>query len=189
MTKRILLAAVLGTVALFFWNAVANTVFYLEPRLEMGRVPDEAAVYDVVRRNVTAPGGYTLNPPLTAAGEFPQGEPVFGIHYSGFGHEAAGPLMLVEVLLAFGSTLLAALLASATSERVRSSFTGRFLFLAGVGLLVAVIGDLPRFGIGGLPAGFALLAAASTFGSWLLAGAVMARILGASPGVRQQRGG
>jgi len=177
MTKRILLAAVFGTVALFFWNALANTVFYLEPRLEMGRVSDEPAVYDIVRRNVTQPGGYTLNPPLTAAGEFPRGEPVFGIHYSGFGHEAAGTLMLVQVLLAFGTTLLAASLASTTSERVRSSFTGRFLFFAGIGLLVAVIGDLPRFGIGGLPAGSALLAAASTFGSWLLAGAVMARIL------------
>jgi hypothetical protein len=174
MTKRILLAAVLGTVALFFWNAVANTVFLLTPRLEMGRVPDEPAVYDIVRQHVTEPGGYTLNPPLTAAGEFPQGEPVFGIHYSGFGHEAAGTLMLIDVLLAFGSVLLAALLASATSERVRSSFAGRFLFLAGVGLLVAVIGDLPRFGIGGLPAGLALLATASTFGSWLLAGALMA---------------
>ncbi|MGD8277461.1 MAG: hypothetical protein PVH00_05515 [Gemmatimonadota bacterium] len=174
MTRRILLAAVLGTVALFFWNGVANTVFRLGPRLEMRQVPDERAVYEIVRQRVTEPGGYTLNPALTAAGEFPQDEPVFGLHYSGFGHEAAGTLMLVQILLAFGGTLLAALLLMATSERVRSHFPGRLAFLVGVGLLVAMTGDLPRYGIGGLPASMALLAAASTVGSWLLAGAVMA---------------
>lgn len=178
MTRRILLAAVLGTVALFFWTAVANTVFRLGPRMEMRQVPDERSVYELVRQNVTEPGGYTLNPALTVAGEFPPGEPVFRLQYSGFGHEAAGTLMLVQVLLAFGGTLLATLLLLATSERVRSRFSRRFVFLMGIGVLVAMFSDLTRFDIGGQPASFALLAAASTVGSWVLAGGLMAWVLG-----------
>jgi hypothetical protein len=181
-----LLAAALGMVALFFWNAVANTVFHLRPRIEMRQVPAERTVYEIVKRSITEPGGYTLNPAVTAAGRFPQDEPVFGLHYSGFGHEAAGTMLLLQILLAFTGTLLATLLLSATSEHVRSHFSRRFFFFAGIGLLVAVLGDLPRFGIGGLPAGPAMLAAASTFGSWLLAGATMARVLGDVP-PRQRR--
>jgi len=78
---------------------------------------------------------------------------VFGVTYSGMGHEAAGRMMPVEVGLAFVAALIVAGLLSLASDRVLSTWLRRTGFVAAIGLLLAAAADLSRFGIGGCPAG------------------------------------
>jgi Na+/serine symporter len=105
---------------------------------------------------------------------FPPGEPVFGIRYSGFGHEAAGRIELTGLGIAFSATTIAAWLLLYSGGRVISRYSRRVLFFAVIGLLFAVFSDLTKCDIGGYPLTSALLLGAFDFISWTLAGLVMA---------------
>lgn len=182
MTKRILLSGVLGAIALMIWAFVAGAIFLFNVKVRMNQVPNERAVYEVLKANVTAPGAYIVNPEVAPGQGFPFGEPVFGLTYAGFGHEAAGRLVAVQPVIALVSCLLAAWLLSKTSSRVLSSYSRKVCFIASVGLLVAVFGELTKYGIGGYPAKATLLVAAYTLVSWLIAGLVIAGVMRAPSG-------
>ncbi|MFN8546625.1 MAG: hypothetical protein U0527_01295 [Candidatus Eisenbacteria bacterium] len=102
---------------------------------------------------------------------------MFGIHYGGVGHEAAGSLVVVECVVAFGSALLAAGLLSLASSRVISRYWNKVLYVAVIGVLLALFGDIPKYGIGGYPASSALLLAANHAASWVMAGLAMASVM------------
>lgn len=174
MWKRMLKPGLLGGVTLMVWAFVANGILGFNSRIRMKRLADERAVYAALERYVTVPGGYAVNPEAAAGGVFPAGEPVFSVQYSGFGHEAAGRLVFFELAIAFLSAFLVAGLLSMASDRVRSSFARRLAFVTGIGVFAAVSGELTRYGIGGYPAGAALLLAANVVVAWTLAGLVMA---------------
>jgi hypothetical protein len=174
MLKRILLSGVLGGVVLLLWTMVTNGLFGFTARLEMKRIPNERAVYAVLKDNIVEPGAYLANPEPMPDGPFPPGQPVFGIRYGGMGHEAAGRLFFIEPALIFLAAMLAAGLLAMTSARILSRYSRKVLFVVLVGLLLAVYGDLSKFGIGGYPANAALLLAANHAVAWTLAGLVMA---------------
>ena len=174
MLKRILLSGALGFLVLALWTFVTNGFFGFTASLEMNRIANERQVYEVLKANLVAPGVYLVNPALTDEGRFPDGEPVFSIRYSGFGHEAAGRMLFVEMAITLLASVLMAGLLSVTSDRILSRFSRRVVFIAVVGLLLAVFGDLTKSGIGGYPAQSAMLLAAYHFVSWALAGLVMA---------------
>jgi uncharacterized membrane protein len=174
MIRRTLLAGTLGFVALTFWTIVLNVLFGFTVRVAMNRVADEPVVHRVLKENITAPGVYLINPALTREWQYPAGEPVFGVTYSGMGHEAAGPMMPVEVGLAFVGALLVAGLLSAASASVLSTWVRRTGFVIAVGVLLAVTADLSRVGIGGYPMGVAAAKAAGRVAGWSLAGLAMA---------------
>lgn len=173
--KRILLTGLWGGITIMAWTFIANGLLGFNARIRMNRIPDEAAVYQVLKEHVIAPGAYTVNPEVEPGSGFPAGEPVFRVHYSGFGHEAAGRLVLVETGIAFVSAVLIALLLSLASDRVLSRYSGRVLFVALIGLFAAVFGELTKYGIGGYPLGSTLLLGANSLIAWTLAGLVMAR--------------
>lgn len=177
MSKRILLAGVLGAIALMIWAFVAGAILLFNVKVKMNQVRDERAVYEVLKANVTAPGIYLVNPEVVPDAGFPFGEPVFGITYAGFGHEAAGRLVWVQPLIALVSCLLAAWLLSKTSARVLSSYARRFSFIAGIGLLIAVFAGLTKYGIGAYPARATLLLAGYDLVSWIIAGLVIAAVM------------
>lgn len=178
MIKRIFLAGLLGCLTLMVWAFVANGFLGLTARIAMNRVADEPATYRVLKENVTAPGGYMVNPPLTEEGVFPPGEPAFGVRYGGVGHEAAGRGALLHLALAFVTATLAAALLSAASERVLRGFWRKVAFVAGIGLLMALACDVPEHGIGGYPMASALALAANRLLSWTAAGCAMAWLIG-----------
>ncbi len=182
MLKRILLSGVLGAIALMIWAFVAGAIFLFNVKVKMNQVPNERAVYEVLKANVTAPGVYLINPEVVPEKGFPAGEPVFGLTYAGFGHEAAGKLIGVQPLVALVSCLLAAWLLSKTSARVLSSYSRKVCFIASVGLLIAMFSEFTKYGIGGYPAKAALLVAAYTLVSWLIAGLVIAGVMRAPSG-------
>jgi ABC-type Na+ efflux pump permease subunit len=166
---------VLGAIVLIVWAFVANAILGLRPSIDMRRVANERHVYDVLRENVAAPGGYTVNPPLNQSGEFMPGQPVFSVRYSGVGHDAAGRMLILGLVIAFIASTIAAGLLSVASDRIMSSYCRRVLFFAAIGLLFAFFSDLAQFGIGGYPLRSALLLAGNYLVSWTLVGLVVAR--------------
>jgi hypothetical protein len=175
MLKRILVSGALGGVALAVWTFVANAIFGFANRVEMNQIPNERAVYQVLRENIVTPGVYLANPALTPEGQFPPGEPVFSVRYSGIPHGLAGRMALVEPAFVFATSILVAWLLSMTSSQVLSRYSRKVAFVLVIGLLLAVSGDLAKIGIGGYPVGSALMLAANRIGSWVVAGLVMAR--------------
>lgn len=174
MARRVLLSGLAGAVVLFAWTFAVNVGFGFTARLEMQPVPNEQAVYALLKEHISRPGAYMANPPLSLRGQFPPGEPVFSIRHSGVGHEAAGRLLLIDLAIALVASLLVAGLLSVASTRILARYPYRVMYVAAIGLLLAVFGDLPKFGIGGYPANAALLLAGNHALSWALTGAVMA---------------
>jgi hypothetical protein len=127
-----------------------------------------------LKETIIQPGRYIVNPALTLSGQFPENEPVFSILYGGVGHEAAGRMQWMHYGTSLAAMLMAAWMLSVTSGGILSSYLRRVLFLAVLGLLMAVFRDLPDMGIGAYPARDAVLLAGFTFGTWLLASLAVA---------------
>lgn len=174
MARKVIVSGLIGGIALFLWTFVVNGIFGFRSAIDMNRIPDERRVYALLKETVTEPGHYAVNPEATPSEGFPAGEPVFDVSYAGFGHEAAGRLTLLQLGIAFLSTILAAALLSVASTRVLSSYPRKVLFFAGVGLLFALFSDVPSYGIGGYPLGDALLLAANSILSWTVVGLAVA---------------
>jgi hypothetical protein len=176
--KRVLLSGLVGFVVLALWTFVANGVFRFANRVEMNRVPDESSVHAMLKETVVEPGAYVVNPQPVEGVGFPAGEPAFGVLYAGFGHEAAGRMVFKDLGVGLVGTMLAAVLLSMASTGVLSRYWRRALFVALIGTLLAVFGDVAQFGIGGYPARSALLLAGNTIVSWTLMGLAMACAMG-----------
>ncbi|MCU0640360.1 MAG: hypothetical protein MUF59_10925 [Candidatus Krumholzibacteria bacterium] len=177
MVKKVFVSGLVGAVVLLVWTFVLNGIFGFNARLSMKQVPDEREVYNVLRATITEPGRYLCNPALTSDGRFPGNEPVFGIQYSGFGHEAAGLGVISGLLQFLVVPLIGAWMLSITSEQFRSRFLNRALFFAVIGFLLAVTGDLNSFGIGASPLTVALIFAARTIVTWTILGLVIAALM------------
>jgi hypothetical protein len=182
MWKRIILAGVLGAVAMTVWAFLVNGIFWFTKDIAMKEIPDERAVYEVLKKNIIAPGRYVCNPAIVPPGMFPLNEPVFGITYSGEGHEAAGREQLVHLAIAFLASLIAAWMLSVASDRILSSYFRRALFFAVIGLLFAVFSDLQKAGISSYPLHDALLWAAYDVAMWTVVGFVVAWCIKPAPG-------
>lgn len=181
MMKKVFISGSAGSLVLVLWTFLINGVFGFNARLTMKPVPNEREVYSTLKAAITEPGAYLCNPALTSDGRFPEHEPVFGIEYSGVGHEAAG-LGAVQGLLEFLFVpLIGAGLLSTASERFRSRMFNRVSFFAAIGILSAITGDLNRFGIGGAPMTVAMMFAARTVVTWTILGLVVGALLRPGP--------
>lgn len=181
MKGRVLGAGLLGAVVMFLAAFVVNGMFGFTARLELRPVPNEAAVYALLKETVVEPGGYMVNPAVVPGQGFPPNEPVFGLHYAGFGHGAAGRLELLRLVTVLLATTLAAWIASLASPRVLSSYWRRFGFFVLMGLWLVVFSGVSRYGIGQHPLGPAVALGLFDLGLWVLAGAVMAWRLRPAP--------
>ncbi len=180
--KRVLMAALGGMIALGAWSSVVNGMLGVQRSIEMKRLADDRALYEMLAGQVVEPGRYVLNPEVIPGGPFPGKAPVFGIQYSGVGHEDAWQEMAAALASYFLVSLLGALLLFWSADAVRSRFTLRLLFVAGIGMVSAVFRFLGDFGIGSYRLSDAGLLALGDLAAWILAGAVMAGILGPGRG-------
>lgn len=183
---RVLPAAIAGFVVLAVWTVVANGLLGFTARVTMGRLAEERPVYEILAASVVEPGVYVVNPETAPERGYPPDEPVFTVSYAGFGHEAAGRMLWLDLGIVLASLMLAAGLLSAASMRVLGRYWRRFAFIVSVGLLLAISCDLARIGIGGFPVRAAVQLAAFRLVSWALVGLVMAgivrgRAVGANP--------
>ena len=174
MPKKVIAAGVVGWLVLALWIFVSNGIFGLRAGIDLKRIPDEARVYEVLKESIVEPGGYMCYPPLTPDGRFPPGEPVFGIRYSGSGHEVAGRMMVIHHATSLVAAMIVSWMLSVTSLRILSSYLSKVFFCASIGLLFAVFCDLPGYGIGAHTMRSALLLGGQSLVAWVLAGLAMA---------------
>lgn len=174
MSKRFLVAGVWGGAVLIVWVFVVDGLLGVERSVEMKRIPNERVVYETLRRNIAEPGGYLCNPELTPDRVYPGDAPVFAIRYSGVGHASAGQEMLIGLLVCLVAPVLGAWLLSKTSAETQASYPQKVLFFVVLGVVVALFGDIGRFGIGGYPMRDALALALRDTASWALVGLVVA---------------
>lgn len=174
MLKKVFIAGVLGEIVLIVWAFVVNGILGFQASIDMKQIDTQSQVYEVLNVHIVAPGRYVLNPELTQEGIFPAEEPVYSVLYSGIGHESAGRLMLIRLLISFLSVIIAAWLLSQASDRILSNYLRRVLFFMAIGLLMAILNDLTKYNIGGYPLKDAMLLALNQIISWTLVGLVVA---------------
>ena len=174
MSKKVIVSGLLGGLVLIIWTFVVNGLFGFNLSVNMKQIPNERQVYKVLKENVIKPGRYTVNPELTSDMRFPGYEPVFGVLYGGMGHESAGELVLVGLVVYLVVPIIGAWMLSQTSERVLSSYPRKVLFFVAIGLLFALFTDLLNYGIGDYPLRDALLLAAHSVLLWTAVGLVVA---------------
>jgi len=174
MVKMVLVAGLLGAVVLIVWTFVLNGILGFQSSIDMNRVAAESQVHEVLKDHVVEPGRYIFNPDPAVEGEPPGEGPVFSVLNGGVGHESAGSLMLVGLVVFLLAPMIGAWMLAQTSSRVRSSYVRKVMFFVALGLLLAVFSDVPRFGIGGYPLNDALALAANDLVMWTLVGLVVA---------------
>ncbi len=174
MSKNVLLAGLLGGIMLVVSTLVFNGILGMQARIDLQTIPAERDVYESLKEHVVEPGRYICNPALTPEGRFPDNEPVFSVLYGGMGHEAAGTLALVGLIGFFIAPLLGAWLLSQASEVVLASYPRKVLFFGVIGLVIAILGDLPKYGIGNYPLTDTILLASNHIMVWVLVGLVVA---------------
>ena len=183
MFRRVILPGIAGGIVLIVWTMLVNGIFGFGSRINMKRIPDERIVYEVLKEQVTEPGRYVCNPEVIPERGFPENEPVFSVLYGGVGHEAAGRFMLLSLPIFFIAPIIVAWMLSVTSVRILSRYINKVLFIAAVGLFLALYVRLSDYGIGGYPAGDALLLALHDLVLWTVIGAVMGRMIRPARGV------
>jgi hypothetical protein len=185
MTKRVILAGILGGILLFNWGFVAHMVL---PIGEMGvhMLPDEAAVVGTIRSTVKGPGFYVF-PGMDMSGKASESEqqawaerakqgPVGVLIVRPQGSEfVMGPLLLTELGTNIVSSLLAALLLS--QVRVGASYWTRVGLVTLLGLFAFVTVVVPYWNWYSFPADFVASEAIEHVVGWFVAGLAMAAIV------------
>jgi hypothetical protein len=177
MKNHVFVSGLAGAVVFLVLTFILNGILGFNARFSMKQVPNEPEIYNMLKSTITEPGRYLCNPSPTPDGRFPDNEPVFGIQYSGAGHEAAGLGMIFGLVQFLMMPMIGAWLLSKTSEQYRSRFVDRVSFFLMIGFLAAITGDLNGYGIGGSPLSLALMFAARTVGMWTIVGVVIAFLM------------
>ena len=174
MLKKVIGAGVLGVIVLFVWVFLVNGIFRFQASIDMKQIATEQQVYEVLKEHIVNPGRYVFNPELSQEMMFPDGEPAFSVLYGGVGHEAAGTLMLLRLVVGLLAVTIGAWMLSQTSVRILSSYPRKVLFFTAIGVLIAIFTDLTKFGIGAYPLKDAIFLGINSVISWTLVGLVVA---------------
>jgi len=174
MVKKVVIAGLLGWVVLIVWGFVVNGVFRFNSHINMNQIPNERQAYQFLKDTITEPGRYIINPEQTASGLFPDGEPVYSIHFSGISHETAGRLMLLQLAILLLIAMITAWMLSLSSQRILSSYPRKVLFFIGIGLLISGSSFLTNYGIDRYSLTDALLLAIHDIGLWTILGLLFA---------------
>jgi len=177
VTKRIIVAGVLGTVVMIVWVMFSFAVLRIGGK-SIKPVPDQAELHAALKSRITQPGTYAC---LYVSSEqemaqFPNylNEPVYAITYKGYTHSTVPGFRNLGVLSILFAPVLAAWLLTRTSESVLKRYAIRVLFVMMLGLFVAMAGDWPRAVADEQQASSLLLTTANTIVTWLLAGLAIA---------------
>ena len=188
--KKILLAGVLGGIAMFLWEGLAHVVLPLGEAGIRG-LDNEAAVVATIKDNVKQagfyifPGGEALQPGLSGAQKqeamrkavekWRAGPSGIMIVNPG-GIEADSPRQLItQGLLDIAVALLAAFLLSKVSSL--SGYGGRLLFVALIGLVPTINAELPYWNWYGFPSVFTAAQALVHFVGFFVAGLILAAMV------------
>lgn len=180
MTKRVLLAGLLGAVAMYVWSFIAHMAL---PLGEAGvqQIANEQALLTTMQSAIPAHGLYmfpnmskdqTANMQKIASG--PSGLMVyFPRRDFNFGQSLG-----VEFLTEFAQTLIAAYLLSLTALR---TFGSRVAFYALLGAIAAIATNVPYWNWYGFPSTYVAAQMTTVFVGYLCAGLAVASLAGKQP--------
>jgi len=195
MTKNILIAGLLGGIAMTVWLVVSNAMLPFKSELMHKRLPleDQLALHGALAAHVTETGLYSV-PYLPHGDEdrFPdyRDQPVYAVHYDGTTHGAGSPLSAMPFAAIFASALLAAWMLASAGDGVRSGYLRRVLFIAAIGVIMALADDVLQMSFGPQPRDYLTFLAVNNVVTWLIAGLVIGGRIGERrPGTDAVRSG
>lgn len=172
---RFLSTTFLAAVVLFMWGAI--TLLLVPGHADVVRkVADETAVLNVLKQH--APEGGVFSVPVAHA-DYTATSPFAMVAYrpNGMGM-SQGTVMLVS----FGVSWLAAMLAGVLLPKHEPSYLKRVAFVGGLGVFATLVVHVSNWIWMGYSPGFTAMATFDLLVGWVLAGAVLARL--AAPGRR-----
>ena len=175
--KRVLLAGLLGGVVMIVWLIVVDAFLGFGRSIDMNQLPEERTVYAFLVEHVKEPGRYVLNPEVLPDQRFPGDDPIFGLHYTGLGHDDAGQEMLIGLVVMLLSPIAGAWLLANSSPRTLSRYSRRVAFFAIIGVVVALMGVGARFGLASYSLGDASAWGIHDLGAWVCAGLLVSRFV------------
>jgi hypothetical protein len=185
MKKEVLAAGLLGGVVMLVWLFVTNAVLPFKSNLIHQALPlaNQLEVHEALRDNITESGTYNI-PYLSreAEAQFPDygNQPVYSITYEGYTHGggSGGSTMSsfpVVIMAVFIPPLIAAWMLSVASPAILAKYTRRFLFVAVLGVIVALYDDVLQMAFGPQPKDYLTFLALNNLIAWTLTGLVIAR--------------
>ncbi len=189
MAKRVLLAGVLGAIAMFIWSFVAHMVLPLG-YTGVREIPNEAVVLGAMQSSIGQTSGLYLFPGL-GAGPNPTSaqrnaamknyEPKLAANPSGLliyhppgAKGITGGKLGTEFLTEFVEALLAVVLLAQT--RI-GSFAGKAGFITLVGIVAAITANIPYWNWYGFPGNYTAAYMTTQIVGYLAAGLVAAAVV------------
>jgi len=179
MLRNVLIAGLLGGLAMMFWLFVSNAVLPLKSNLIHQVAPDQLTLHTALKQSITDPGCYAV-PYLSHEEEHLlddyREQPVYSIVYTGYSHGAsAGGGMLLPFVVVFAVGLLAAWLTAQLTPTVLASYWRKVLFVMGIGLAIVLSDDILQLSFGPQPREYLLFLAVNNLITWTVGGLVIAR--------------
>jgi len=181
MAKRVLLAGVLGGVALFFWGGLSHMVLGLG-ELGVQGLPQQQPTVDAMQASIAKPGLYFF-PQGDGKGHLSSAETngpwgILVYHPSG-ASVAMSRQLAIECLLNIGQALIAAFLLYLALGL--SGYLSRVGFVAALGLLVAIGQSVEYWNWYGFPANYTAATIADKFIGFLIVGLIAAAVVKPAP--------
>lgn len=177
MTKRILLAGILGGLALFFWGGLSHMVLGLGS-VGIQDMPQAQPVMQAMQASITQPGFYFF-PAMESSGKAPADQangPNGILIYHPTGTMMMAPIQLLrECILDIVIALIAAYLLSLASGL--GGFVSRVGFIVLLGVLAGVMINIQYWNWYGFPANYTVATIADKIIGFVVVGLVAAAIV------------
>ena len=193
MAKRILLAGVLGGIAMFLWNFVSHEVIGLG-EIGIREIPNEAAVLGAMRANMPESGFYFFPgfglPPNASRAQQQAAMPEFTrrattgpegiLIYHPIGEAPISPRQLITES---GTNVIQALIAAFLLAQVGlKRFASRMGFVTLIGLVAAITTNISYWNWYGFPANYTAGYVGSLVVGYAIVGVIAAAIVKSSAG-------
>ena len=189
MSKRILLAGILGGIALFVWDSVSHMLTPLGDAGIQG-LGNEAPVLAALKENIKAPGFYFFpapenRPGMTKEQQHRAMQVAMNKYQAGptgmliFHPEGMEPLSARQLLTQFGADVVVMLLAAFLLARAAGlrSYTARLGFVTLMGLIPTLRSELPYWNWYGFPGVYTAAQFAVHLVGFLTGGLILARLI------------
>lgn len=172
MKKDIFLSGLLGGFVFLVWTIISSSVLPLSGDIPK-EITDDKEIHTLLKEKLVEGGIYWL-PGHTSQTEeqYPDydNEPIFYVFYAGATPSRMIVPTIVELLCIFLAPVVAAWLLSRASEEILAKYARRVVFVMGIGLLIAIYGDL----FSQKPLDLMLLSSVNNLIVWALVGLVLA---------------